>query len=239
MKLFVAYNPIHTTFMKNCIPVLFVLTTLFIGCQKSGENEPEVTLNDLKGKWKFVATKEGPDSSNPQGVWTNFNYGKTTYVKELYCVNDSRVGQSYYLSDINCAYYESAGSIVGVISSDCGRTIVMRDTVWTQLTAYDLILKDANSFEWVEAYKHSKYVNLIKQPCSTIQYVPESTSGNTKNGTWTFDEASQMISVDFGTSVNSYNGEQQSKFKVTKFAGSTVELQLQGSVNMEFRLQKQ
>ncbi len=224
--------------MKFVVSIFSVVVLFIAGCQKAGENAPDVTLNDLKGKWRVVATKSGPDSTNPQGQWTAFNYGKQVTVNELYCVNDSRIGQSF-ISPVNCAYYDAAGSIMGVLTSDCARSIFMRDTVWMQLTAYDLVLNDAASFSWVEAYQHSKRVNWIKQSCSNVQYVPESTTGNTKNGTWVFDEATQMITVDFINSVNSYNGETQSKFKVTKFTGAEVELKMQGSVNIEFRLQKQ
>lgn len=216
----------------------FCFVVLFIGCQKNGENNPQVTLNDLKGKWRITATKAGPDSTNPQGQWSAFNYGKQVTINELYCVTDSRIGQSF-ISPVNCAYYETAGSIMAVLTSDCARAIFMRDTVWMQLTAYDLLLNDASAFSWVETYLHSKRVNWIKQPCSSVQYLPESTSGNTKNGTWTFDEATQMITVDFINSVNSYSGEAQSKFKVTKFTGTEAELKMQGSVGIEFRLQKQ
>lgn len=224
--------------MKYSLFMFLLVAIVFAACQKAGENNTSVTLNDLKGKWRVVATKAGPDSTNPQGQWTAFNYGKQVTVNELYCVNDSRIGQSF-ISPVNCAYYDAAGSIMGVLTSDCARSIFMRDTVWMQLTAYDLVLNDAASFSWVEAYQHSKRVNWIKQSCSNVQYLPESTTGNTKNGTWVFDEATQMITVDFINSVNSYNGETQSKFKVTKFTGAEVELKMQGSVNIEFRLQKQ
>lgn len=224
--------------MKYSLFMILLVAIVFAACQKAGENNTSVTLNDLKGKWRVVATKAGPDSTNPQGQWTAFNYGKQVTVNELYCVNDSRIGQSF-ISPVNCAYYDAAGSIMGVLTSDCARSIFMRDTVWMQLTAYDLVLNDAATFSWVEAYQHSKRVNWIRQSCSNVQYLPESTTGNTKNGRWVFDEATQMITVDFINSVNSYNGETQSKFKVTKFTGAEVELKMQGSVNIEFRLQKQ
>lgn len=224
--------------MKYSLFIFLLVAIVFAACQKAGENNTSVTLNDLKGKWRVVATKAGPDSTNPQGQWTAFNYGKQVTVNELYCVHDSRIGQSF-ISPVNCAYYDAAGSIMGVLTSDCARGIFMRDTVWMQLTAYDLVLNDAATFSWVEAYQHSKRVNWIRQSCSNVQYLPESTTGNTKNGTWVFDEATQMITVDFINSVNSYNGETQSKFKVTKFTGAEVELKMQGSVTIEFRLQKQ
>jgi hypothetical protein len=45
--------------------------------------------------------------------------------------------------------------------------------------------------------------------------------------------------VEFINSVNPYNGETKSKFKVAKFTGNEAEIKLQGSVGLEFRLQKQ
>ncbi|MEJ8844410.1 hypothetical protein WG954_18595 [Lacibacter sp. H375] len=224
--------------MKNNL-LLLLLVALFLGCQKNGDNpdQPPATITDLKGKWKITATKAGPDSTNAQGLWTSIDYTKYTTINEIYCVNNSSLGKSF-LSQVNCAYYESPGSIVGVVSGDCARTIFMRDTVWNQLIDYGLELKEA-AFDWKEAYRHSKYLNVINQQCSSIQYIPEATRDYTRSGTWSFDEATQMISVEFINSVNAYNGETKSKFKVTKFTGSTVELQMQGSVNIEFRLQKQ
>lgn len=224
--------------MFRFILSLCFLWVLFIGCQKTGTDQPQVDINDLKGKWKFIATKSGPDTLNPQGLWTNINYTKNTTVQEIYCVNDSRTGQSF-LSTVNCAYYQAPGSIVAVVSSDCARSIFMRDTVWMQLTAYDLILKEAASFDWVEGYTHSKRLNLINQSCNSLQYNPESVTGFTRTGNWTFDEASQTITINFTNTVNPYNGDTQSKFSVTKFSGTEVELKMQGAVGIEFRLQKQ
>lgn len=223
--------------MKNNL-LLLVFIALFFGCQKNSDNQPPATITDLKGKWKIAATKSGTDSLNTQGLWTSIDYVKNTTINEIYCVNNSSLGKSF-LSQLNCAYYESPGSIVGVTSSDCARTIFMRDTVWMQLTDYSLVLKDGNAFDWTEAYLHSKYLNVINQPCSSIQYIPEAARDFTRNGTWSFDEATQMITVNFSNTVNPYNGETQSKFKVTKFTGNEAELKLQGSVGMEFRLQKQ
>lgn len=225
--------------MKNNL-LLLLLITMFSECAKNSDNpeQPPATITDLKGKWKITATKSGPDSTNTQGVWTSIDYVKHTTINEIYCVNNSSLAKSF-LSQVNCAYYESPGSIVGVVSSDCARTIYMRDTVWMQLTNYELVLKDANAFDWTEAYRHSKYLNTINQQCSSIQYVPEATRDYTRSGTWSFDEATQMITVDFVNSVNPYNGETQSKFKVTKFTGNEAEIKLQGSVGLEFRLQKQ
>ena len=225
--------------MKNN-PLLLLLITMFFGCAKNSDNpeQPPATITDLKGKWKITATKSGPDSTNAQGLWTSIDYVKHTTINEIYCVNNSNLGKSF-LSQVNCAYYESPGSIVGVVSSDCARTIFLRDTVWMQLTNYELVLKDGNAFDWTEAYRHSKYVNTINQPCSSILYMPEATTDYTRSGTWTFDEATQMISVEFVNSVNPYNGETKSKFKVTKFTGNQAEIKLQGSVGEEFRLEKQ
>lgn len=223
--------------MKNSF-LLLLFIALFSGCQKNVENQPLATIADLKGKWKITATKSGPDSLNTQGLWTSIDYVKHTTVNEIYCVNNSSLGKSF-LSQVNCAYYESAGSIVAVVSSDCARTIFMRDTVWMQLTDYSLALNNGNTFGWTEAYRHSKYLNVMNQPCSSIQYIPESTRDFTRNGTWSFDEATQMITVNFSNTVNPYNGETQSSFKVTKFTGNHAELKLQGSVGMEFRLEKQ
>ena len=226
-------------FMKNNL-FLLLFVALFTGCQKNGDSpqQPPATITDLKGKWKIVATKSGPDSTNAQGLWTSIDFVKNTTINEIYCVNNSSLGKSF-LSQVNCAYYESPGSIVGVVSSDCARTIFMRDTVWMQLTEYGLELKDGNAFDWKEAYRHSKYLNTINQQCSSIQYVPEATRDYTRRGSWSVDESTQMISVEFVNSVNPYNGETKSKFKVTKFTGNEAEIKLQGSVGLEFRLQKQ
>ena len=220
--------------------LLLLIITLFFGCQKNSDNpeQPAVTITDLKGKWKITATKSGPDSTNAQGLWISIDFAKTTSINEIYCVNNSNLGKSF-LSQVNCAYYESAGSIVGVVSSDCARSIFMRDTVWNQLTDYGLELKDGNAFDWREAYRHSKYLDVINQQCNSIHYIPEATRDYTRSGTWSFDEAIQMITVDFVNSVNPYNGETKSKFKVTKFTGNEAEIKLQGSVGLEFRLQKQ
>jgi hypothetical protein len=225
--------------MKNSI-LLLLLTFLFMGCQKNSDNpeQPPATITDLKGKWKITATKSGPDSTNAQGLWTSIDYVKTTTINEIYCVNNSSLGKSF-LSQVNCAYYESPGSIVGVVSGDCARTIFMRDTVWNQLTDYSLELKDGNAFDWKEAYLHSKYLNVINQQCTSIQYVPEAARDYTRSGSWAFDEATQMITVNFVNSVNPINGETQSRFKVTKFTGNLAEIKQQGSVGLEFRLQKQ
>ena len=225
--------------MKNSLLPL-LLITMFFGCAKNSDNpnQPPATITDLKGKWKIAATKSGPDSTNSQGLWTSIDYVKHTTINEIYCVNNSNLGKSF-LSQVNCAYYESPGSIVGVVSTDCARSIFMRDTVWSQLTNYELVLKDANAFEWTEAYRYSKYLNTINQQCTSIQYMPEATTDYTRNGTWTFDEATQMISVEFVNAVNPFNGETKSKFKVTKFTGSEAEIKLQGSVGLELRLQKQ
>nr|WP_294908570.1 hypothetical protein [uncultured Lacibacter sp.] len=223
--------------MKNNF-LLLLFIVLFLGCQKNSDEQPPATIADLKGKWKITATKSGPDSLNTQGLWAGIDYVKHTTVNEIYCVNNSSLGKSF-LSQVNCAYYESPGSIVAVVSTDCARSIFMRDTVWMQLTDYSLVLKDGNAFDWTEAYLHSKYLNVINQQCNSIQYMPEAARDYTRNGTWTFDEATQTITVNFVNSVNPYNGETQSKFNVTKFTGNTAEIKLQGSVGIEFRLQKQ
>jgi hypothetical protein len=225
--------------MKNNFLPLLVIILLF-GCQKNSDNQnqPTASIADLKGKWKITATKSGPDSTNAQGLWTSIDYVKNITINEIYCVNNSNLGKSF-LSQVNCAYYESTGSIVGVVSSDCARSIFMRDTVWMQLTDYGLELNDGNTFLWNEAYRHSKYLNTINQQCSSIQYIPEATRDYARSGTWSFDEATQLISVHFINSVNPYNGETASRFKVTKFTGNEAELKLQGSVGLELRLQKQ
>jgi hypothetical protein len=208
-------------------------------CKKNDNpDQPPATITDLKVKWKIAATKSGPDSTNAQGLWTNFEYVKQSIINEIYCVNNSSLGKSF-LSLVKCAYYEASGSLVGVDSSDCAKAVFMRDTVWQQLMAYNLVLKDGNAFDWTETYLHSKYLNLINQPCASAQYIPEIARDYTRSGTWSFDEATQMISVDFVNSVNPYNGETQSKFKVTKFTGNEAEIKLQGSVGLELRLQKQ
>jgi hypothetical protein len=225
--------------MKNNL-LLLLLIAVFFGCAKKNDNpdQPPATITDLKVKWKIAATKSGPDSTNAQGLWTSIDYVKHTIINEIYCGNNSSLGKSF-LSQVNCAYYESPGSIVGVVSSDCARTIFMRDTMWMQLTNYELVLKDGNAFDWTEAYRYSKYLNTINQQCSSIQYIPEATRDYTRSGTWSFDEATQMISVEFVNAVNPFNGETKSKFKVTKFTGNEAEIKLRGSVGLELRLQKQ
>ena len=184
-----------------------------------------------------MSKRSGPDTLHPQGIWTNVDFSKQNADYDLYCINDSRVGQSF-ISNVNCSYQDGAGSYVGVFTSDCAHAVYARDTVWSQLVNFDISLKDANSFEFLEQYNLSKRVNLINQHCNPVSYMPAYSTKNERSANWVFDEAAQIITVDYGTAFSPFDGEKINRYKVVSFTGKEVVLRLQASYFTELRLNK-
>ncbi len=222
--------------MKKLTFIFVLIISVLFACQKNNDVQP-ADINALKGNWRVIAQRSGPDTLNPQGTWTNVNFSKQNADYDLYCITDSRIGQSF-ISQLNCAYDVSAGSSVGVFSYDCARTVFMRDTVWSQLTNFDIGLKDANAFEWLEQYNHSKRVNLINQRCTPVPYMPAYSTKNQRTGNWVFDEPSQIITVDYGSGYSPFDGEKINRYKVVSFSGKEIILKLQAAYLSEMKLSK-
>lgn len=222
--------------MKTSVISILIIIAVLSACQKNNDVQT-ADINDLKGNWRIIAQRSGPDTLHPQGIWADVNFSKQNADYDLYCINDSRVGQSF-ISTVNCAYQDGAGSYVGVFTSDCAHTVYARDTVWSQLVNFDISLKDANSFEFLEQYNLSKRVNIINQHCNPIPYMPAYSTKNERIASWVFDEAAQIITVDYGAAFSPFDGEKINRYKVVSFTGKEVVLRLQASYFTELRLSK-
>ncbi len=222
--------------MKASIVSIFILITVLSACQKNNDQQL-ADINDLKGNWRVIAQRSGPDTLNPQGTWTDMNFAKQHADYDLYCINDTRVGQSF-ISNVNCAYSVSSGSSVGVFSYDCARTVYMRDTVWSQLINFDISFKDGNAFDFLEQYNHSKRVNLVNQRCTPVPYLQPYSTKNERTANWVFDEAAQIITVDYGAAFSPFDGEKINRYKVVSFTGKEAVLRIQAAYFTELRINK-
>lgn len=221
--------------MKKSVLYSVIFFSFLTACQKN--NDLKADINDLKGNWRITAQRSGPDTLHPQGVWTETNFSKQNADYDIYCISDSRVGQSF-LSNIDCSYQVGTGSYVGVISSDCSHTVYMRDTVWSQLINFDIILKDAGTFEFLEQYNHSKRINLINQHCSPVLYNQAYSSKNERTANWVFDETAQIITVDYGAAYSPFDGEKINRYKVVSYSTNEAIFRLQSSYFTELKLVK-
>lgn len=219
------------------INIFFIAVTSFFikaGCSK--EDVRRTDAASLSGTWRIESHRYGQDSTNAN-AWNPVNYNKITQIIELYCVNDSRVGQSF-ISRVNCAYDITGGTSVGVVASDCARSIFRKDTTWYQQTKYDIAFSSDYSFNWLELFRFSTRINTINQPCSPIAYLPESENQYEANGQWLLDETNQVITVNYSPGYSRIDAEQINRFRITGFTGNTITLKLIGSSGDEWRLKK-
>jgi hypothetical protein len=224
--------------MKTGFLLLAVL--LFAGCRKvPEENQKEITEADLTGtKWRIVAFRNGSDTANPgSATWLEVNYQKNISIVDLFCIYDSRVGKSF-LSRNNCSYELSPGSIVGVVSADCARTVLKKDTVWSQLTNYDLEFSSNKNFFWLEHYTNSKYTAFYNKSCQSLEIVPEGIRKYESYGKWSFNPVSRMIMVDYGFTFSRLDGEPINRFSVQSFTGNELVIRLITYNLSEYKLRR-
>jgi hypothetical protein len=202
----------------------------------SKENVEPVDGASLVGTWRMESFRYGQDSTNAN-AWHLVDYNRTTTVVDLYCVNDSRINRSF-ISKINCAYDETATSSIGVVSSDCARSVFLKDTIWSEQTKYDLIFSSNGQFNWLEEYQYSKHINTVSQPCNTIRYNPETTQKLEASGKWSLDRAGHTLSIDYSPDFSRMGIGQTDNFRITGFSGSLITLKLVGGSGDELRLKK-
>lgn len=224
--------------MKTGFLLLAVL--LVAGCTKAPEeNQKEITEADLIGsKWRIVAFRNGADTSSPGSTtWLEMNYQKHTSIVDLFCIYDARVGKSF-LSRNNCSYELSPGPIVGVVSPDCARSVFKKDTVWSQLTHYDLEFSSNKNFFLLEQYTNSRYLAFYNKPCSSAEYIPEGVRKYESYGKWSFDAVSNKIIVDYGFTFSRIDGEPINRFSVQSFTGNELVIRLITYNLTEYKLRR-
>lgn len=221
--------------MRYFIPIILFIVFI-VACHKNND-ALLATQASLKGNWRVIAERSGPDTLNTQAKWVDVNYTKQTGDYDIYCITDSRIGQSF-LSSTNCTYQDAPGSYIGVFSADCAKSVFMRDTVWSQLVNYDFSLNESNQFNYLLQYNHSKRVNLMNQHCNTVIYTPAYSAKTEQAGTWSFNETDQIITVDYGTATSPVDGQKMNHYKVINFKNDEVVLRFQGSSLSDFKLHK-
>ncbi|MDX2045693.1 MAG: hypothetical protein SFU87_02855 [Chitinophagaceae bacterium] len=218
--------------MKRIYP--FIIFLLWFSCKKAPDQPEEIKLD---GTWRLKSIRSDADTLNTTAAWMPLKYEKQYFDFDLYCVNDSRAGQSY-ISMLNCAYDVSPGSSVGVVSSDCARSVFRRDTTWIQLTHYDISLVNDSTVKMLEQYSNSKRINTILAPCNSPQYLPESITKFEATGIWKYDEAGKVITLDFTPGYSRIDGEQVNRFKVIAYSDKEITLRLITSYLAEYLLVK-
>lgn len=219
--------------MKRIYPL--IIFSLWLSCKKAPDQPEEI---NLAGVWRLKSMRSNADTlSNNNPDWQPLNYEKVYTGFDLYCIYDSRIGQSY-LSVMNCAYEASPGSIIGVLTSDCARSVFRRDTAWLQLTNYDISFAGDSTVKVLEQYSNSKRINIILAPCNPPQYLPESITKFEETGKWKYDETGKIITLDFNPGYSRIDGKQVNRFKVIAYSDKEITLRLITSYLAEYLLIK-
>ena len=219
--------------MKNIF--LLFLPVLLIACTKSEQEAQKLTEQSLAVTWRLDAVRNPNDQLNPN-AWQVLDYSKQTTSFDIFCVYDAQRNQSF-LSVNNCSY-DNGFSMVSVAPGGCATSVYTRDTTSAQIIKNDLSFSASHEFNWMETTRLSKRLFLVSQICASPLYEPENDISYEAMGQWSLDEATGVITVNYGPEGSRLDGEPVNQFNVTEYTGSTLTIKQNSTSGLEYRLRK-
>jgi hypothetical protein len=228
--------------MKSIIPCTLLLVFAALACKKNEKPAQTHTLTPsvlTANNWRIVSVKNNVNPHNPDAsAWVNTNFARKDTVINLYCVSESYTTQSY-ISISPCSYQLGGGTTVQVAALDCAPNVYYRDSTWSQLTRYDFSFKRGGTFLWVEEYNRSKFVNVFGKSCNPLTIVPPGVLKVEHVGTWSFDESTKTIKVDYGLNFSPLDGQTYNYFHTISYNGNEIVLRFQSRTATDYKLVKQ
>ena len=218
--------------MKNIF--LLLLPVLLIACAKSEQEVQKITEQSIAATWRLDAIRNPNDPLNPT-TWQVLDYSKQTTSFDIFCVFDAQRNQSFL--SVNSCSYDNGFSTISV-APNCATSAYTRDTTSQQLIKNDLSLSANHEFDWMETTHLSKRLFLVSQICASPLYEPENDISYEAIGQWSFNEATEVITVDYAPETSRLDGEPVNQFKVTEYTGSTLTIKQISTTGLEYRLRK-